>query len=151
VILKIIIKFVFKQKNELSSAKKKQLKFVKKKTKITKTLYQPVRKIFHIVFPSPTLKAVLISFIHSIFLLFISLIWLTSVNIRDGFDFMDGVYDVKDFFRIYVFDAKPKKNINDRYLLINTSYSNQLISDNSERWNDVIVVSTRATTPRKIS
>lgn len=90
-------------------------------------------------FPGMKFKSFALSFLHSILLIFISLFWLTQININDGFEFMNNVYDVKDFFRLYVFKNKNSSDLSKKYLLVNTSHSNQLLSDNTGNWNDVIV------------
>lgn len=89
--------------------------------------------------PGYDIKSIVFSSLHAIWMIVFSLIWLIHVNMFDGFDFLNDVMDYKDLITKNILKIKPKTDLKDKYLLINTSKNSQLLpGDNDNQINIVI-------------
>lgn len=80
------------------------------------------------------------SSLHSMWMIFFCIIWLTHINTFDGFDFMKDAGGYRDYIVQDIFHCKKETDISKKYLLINTSRNNQLLfEDNDKQINSVIV------------
>ncbi|MDY0342504.1 MAG: CHASE2 domain-containing protein [Lentimicrobium sp.] len=91
------------------------------------------------IFPGITwLKAFLMS-LHSMWMIIIALLWLGHVNYMDGFEFMNDYFNMRSFFKEYVFKDSITVDDVDKMLFINTSRNNELLPfDNDNTINTVI-------------
>ncbi len=90
--------------------------------------------------PGATLKSVMLSALHAIFMIFISLFWLSYDNRYDGFELMSEVIDYRDFLQYNVFKKNIHSELGEKYLLLNTSRNNQILAlDNDKLINEIIV------------
>jgi len=60
-------------------------------------------------------------------MIFFSLFWLINVYYLDGFEFMNDIYDYKEFVQDYINPKEYKSNINEKYLLIDVSRNSQIL------------------------
>ncbi len=84
-------------------------------------------------------KAILLCSLHAVWMIVLSLVWLTQINAFDGFDFMNDVLDYKEMIRNNIMRSSSRTDLGKKYLLINTSNNNQLLAaDNDNQINLVI-------------
>jgi hypothetical protein len=98
-----------------------------------------LKRIIHFILPGCNLKTLIVSAVHSIWMIAFSLIWMTQVNALDGFEFMSSVLDYRALLEKNILGIEKKTDIADKFLLINSSKSNQLLPlDNDNLANTVI-------------
>jgi len=103
-----------------------------------------IRKYFPTVLnwflPGFKIAPLIYSSLHALWMMLFCLLWLTHINICDGFDFMKKVIDYRDLITKNIFDIRRATDINKKYLVINTSKNNQLLAgDNDNQINSVVV------------
>ena len=103
----------------------------KTNTRLTKNRLHNILIWFHrivnVILPSYTLKTLLLTSIHGVWMIFFSLFWLINVYYLDGFEFMNDIYDYKEFVQDYINPKEYKSNINEKYLLIDVSRNSQIL------------------------
>lgn len=107
--------------------------------RIVKVPLQRIRSFLNFLFPGITwLKGLLMS-MHSVWMITVALLWLGHVNYMDGFEFMNDFFNMRSFFKEYVFKSSVSSESNDKFLFINTSRNNELLPyDNDNTINTVI-------------
>ncbi|HRW70545.1 MAG TPA: hypothetical protein P5251_13545, partial [Lentimicrobium sp.] len=76
---------------------------------------------------------------HSVWMITVALLWLGHVNYMDGFEFMNDFFNMRSFFKEYVFKSSVSSGSNEKFLFINTSRNNELLPyDNDNTINTVI-------------
>jgi len=107
--------------------------------RIVKVPLQRIRSFLNFLFPGITwLKGLLMS-MHSVWMITFALLWLGHVNYMDGFEFMNDFFNMRSFFKEYVFKSSVSSESNEKFLFINTSRNNELLPyDNDNTINTVI-------------
>lgn len=72
-----------------------------------------------------------------------SLLWLAHINMFDGFDFMNDVMDYRDLITKNILKLRPDNDVKSRYLLINTSNNNELLSADNDNQTNIVITDRR--------
>lgn len=105
------------------------------KKKITTLFY----KIIRFFLPQISLKRLLLTIAHALWMIVFTLLWLAHINMYDGFDFMNDLMDYRELLNKHILHKEPAPFPSDKYLLLNTSRNNEILpSDNDNTTNTVI-------------
>lgn len=98
-----------------------------------------IKSILNFIFPGINWLKTVISSLHALFLIAVTLLWLGHVNFFDGFGFMNDYINMRSFVDDYILQKKPETGFADQFLLLNTSRNNALLPlDNDNITNTVI-------------
>ncbi|HPB25919.1 MAG TPA: CHASE2 domain-containing protein [Bacteroidales bacterium] len=104
-----------------------------------KRIRKVISRVICVFLPGITLKRLLANTVHAVWMIAFSLLWLSHVNMYDGFDFMNEVMDYKELLSKHILNKKPELLPTEKYLLLNTSKNNEILpADNDNTLNTVI-------------